>query len=672
MFTTIPDRRRNRSRPRPPLPAVMEALEGRLLLSVTPIDVPFLEGALAEAPAAAEIHKLMVAGDPNGDPADSPTLRVDPNTTASPYAGVRSLWVDAPGPGGYIGSGTAIGPNHVLTAAHMLDLRDNGKISVKPQNVVFILNFGSDYSHEIPASALYIHPDWTGFNNPSVNDDLAIIELSQPLPPDVPIYPLSTSGWTDGEAVTLVGYGQSGDGVSGYSGDASFSVKRTGANETDLSDPDDEGGGAEEVFAFDFDGGGWNMVGSGSLGNDIETTLGGGDSGGPAFRAGTGGLEVYGVNTFGFSWIGGPSSPLFGSGAGGIVVAPYVDWIQSIGGGASPTPGISVAPTSGLETREDGTTAAFDVVLDTVPTADVTIALSSSDTTEGTVSSTPLTFTASDWDTPQTVMVTGVNDDIEDGDQAYSIVTAAATSGDTDYDGLNAADVSVTNLDNEAPAEVLAITKATYNSKKKQLKIEATSSLGGDTGLRATVFVNGVESSPQTMKYSARTNNWSVTFKSLATEPDKVRVYSTTPGVWVEKSDIGDKSSPVATAYAVPTAYAMPTAATTYAMPTADTAPEAVADSPILLFWAVSTPAPADARKPADVSTPRTVADLPPLAVYSATTGFQQSPPPQRVDLVPGTFEDAPADSELAAETDLEFHLVPLDGELLDNLALPL
>ena len=61
-----------------------------------------------------------------------------------------------------------------------------------------------------------------------------------------------------------------------------------------------------------------------------------------------------------------------------------------------------------------------------------------------------LTFTAANWNTAQTVTVTGVDDAVDDGDQSYTIVTAAATSGDANYNGLNAADVSVTTTDNDA------------------------------------------------------------------------------------------------------------------------------------------------------------------------------------------------------------------------------
>ena len=50
------------------------------------------------------------------------------------------------------------------------------------------------------------------------------------------------------------------------------------------------------------------------------------------------------------------------------------------------------------------------MVLNTQPTADVTIALSSSDTTEGTVGPASLTFTTANWNVAQTVTVTGVDD----------------------------------------------------------------------------------------------------------------------------------------------------------------------------------------------------------------------------------------------------------------------
>ena len=111
--------------------------------------------------------------------------------------------------------------------------------------------------------------------------------------------------------------------------------------------------------------------------------------------------------------------------------------------------GITVTPAGALATTEAGGTAQFSVVLDSQPTADVTIALSTSDATEGTLSSNSLTFTTANWNVAQVVTVTGVDDTLDDGDTAYTLITAAASSADVNYNGLNAADVAATNSDDD-------------------------------------------------------------------------------------------------------------------------------------------------------------------------------------------------------------------------------
>src|SRR5262249_28746575 len=111
--------------------------------------------------------------------------------------------------------------------------------------------------------------------------------------------------------------------------------------------------------------------------------------------------------------------------------------------------GITVNPTSGLTTTEAGGTATFTVVLTSQPAANVTIGLTSSDLTEGTVAPASVTFTNANWNVAQTVTVTGVDDAIADGNIAYTIVTAPATSSDANYSNRNAAAVSVTNTDND-------------------------------------------------------------------------------------------------------------------------------------------------------------------------------------------------------------------------------
>ncbi len=114
------------------------------------------------------------------------------------------------------------------------------------------------------------------------------------------------------------------------------------------------------------------------------------------------------------------------------------------------TAGITVSPSGGLITTESGGTATFTAVLDSQPTANVNLNLSSSDTSEGNISPASLIFTSANWNVPQTVTLTGVEDLLVDGDMPYSIITDPVTSADTIYDGLvNPDDVSVINQDND-------------------------------------------------------------------------------------------------------------------------------------------------------------------------------------------------------------------------------
>ncbi len=113
------------------------------------------------------------------------------------------------------------------------------------------------------------------------------------------------------------------------------------------------------------------------------------------------------------------------------------------------SPGIQVFPTAGLQVGEDGTGAQFGVRLEQAPTSDLVIPVSSSDTSEGTVSISSLTFTPSYWNEFQTVTIQGVNDSIDDDNVAFTIVLGPAISTDPNYDGLDADDVSVINIDDD-------------------------------------------------------------------------------------------------------------------------------------------------------------------------------------------------------------------------------
>ena len=105
--------------------------------------------------------------------------------------------------------------------------------------------------------------------------------------------------------------------------------------------------------------------------------------------------------------------------------------------------GFVVSPTSGLRTTEDGGTATFVVALTSQPAADVTLPLAVSIPSEASIAPATLTFHPGDWSIPRLVTVTGLADGTP---RSYAVITGPASSGDAMYQGLNPADVALTNL----------------------------------------------------------------------------------------------------------------------------------------------------------------------------------------------------------------------------------
>jgi len=113
-------------------------------------------------------------------------------------------------------------------------------------------------------------------------------------------------------------------------------------------------------------------------------------------------------------------------------------------------PGVTVVETdSSTITAEDGSADTFTLALDSQPSNDVIISLTSSDTNEGAVLPSSLTFTSTDWSVSQTATVTGVNDLVDDGDKIYNI-NFSVGSVDTNYDGMAVASVAASNNDDDA------------------------------------------------------------------------------------------------------------------------------------------------------------------------------------------------------------------------------
>lgn len=262
--------------------------------------------------------------------------RLDTQGVQSPFSGVGSI---------NGGTGTLIDSIHVLTAAHLFGqgFPDTG--------ATFVLDTGRG-TLSFPSSRVSVHPQFQGIGSSDLYD-IAIVTLSAPVPREFHTYGLYDGPLVPGTTLTLVGYGRTGDGVNGYAGSATNprtygGGRRVGQNNVDAYLLPDGTltqtfGTDNPTYEFDFDGhdAGTNVFGPATpnnltLGNDVETTVGTGDSGGPAFVIVNGQYQIAALNNFvdkyGTVESPGPDYGFFGSGGGGAIISAYSGFITSVVG----------------------------------------------------------------------------------------------------------------------------------------------------------------------------------------------------------------------------------------------------------------------------------------------------------------------------------------------------
>lgn len=292
----------------------------------------------AHAIVAGDLNPPEVNGVPLYPP-DDPNTPYDPIAMSgrldtlglnSPFSGVGTI---------YGGTGPLIDSTHVLTAAHLF-----GPNFSQSAGVTFNLDTGQGFI-AFQANRVDVHPQYQGVGNDDLYD-IAVVTLDTPVPDTFHTYGPFTAPLAQGTTLTLVGYGQTGDGVHGYSGTSSNpniypGGRRVGQNtvggylqpggavDTGPYQPGDQ------TYLFDFD----SPVGSSSpapdyligpsLGNDKETTIGVGDSGGPAFVFVDGQYQVAAINNFriSFQYEDNRDIGYFGSGGGGAIISGYQDFL---------------------------------------------------------------------------------------------------------------------------------------------------------------------------------------------------------------------------------------------------------------------------------------------------------------------------------------------------------
>jgi len=165
---------------------------------------------------------------------------------------------------------------------------------------------------------------------------------------------------------------------------------------------------------------------------------------------------------------------------------------------------------STLTTSETGTTASFTLKLTTAPTANVTVSFTGLDSTENSLSPSTLTFTTSNWNTAQTVTVTGVDDALVDGDIAYTL-TASASSTDTNFNGRTAL-IDITNTDNDVAATAgLTLTGSPLTTSEAGTTATFTAVLTSAPSSDVTVTLTGLDNTEGSLSASSLTftsANW--------------------------------------------------------------------------------------------------------------------------------------------------------------------
>ncbi|KAH3742736.1 calcium-binding protein [Pelomyxa schiedti] len=114
-------------------------------------------------------------------------------------------------------------------------------------------------------------------------------------------------------------------------------------------------------------------------------------------------------------------------------------------------PALLISMVTPLLTSENGTSQVINIQLTSQPVSLVSVGISCNDSSEATVAPATLTFSPTSWNVVQSVWVTGVNDNIVDGSQPFS-VNFFLTSSDPLFSGVTPPPLTGKNLDDDIPA----------------------------------------------------------------------------------------------------------------------------------------------------------------------------------------------------------------------------
>ncbi len=192
------------------------------------------------------------------------------------------------------------------------------------------------------ATQWFHHPDWTGEETLQAfyqGVDIGLIRLDTPVTSITPAELYQPSDGSEvGRFVYMVGYGNTGTGLTGYEPDT-IGYKRAGSNMIDYTGnfflnpvPDYPYDVSENLMWVDFDsidGDQIDIYGGDPTPMDLEGIIAPGDSGGGTFIEVDGVWKLAGIHSFVLSvGLGNQPDSNYGDLAAMVRVSQYVDWIS--------------------------------------------------------------------------------------------------------------------------------------------------------------------------------------------------------------------------------------------------------------------------------------------------------------------------------------------------------